>query len=104
MGCSAKKACSLPANLPFFMWMNMTRMHAFTHNRASMQGKRRMPDSDYAGGMVERDGDVGKLLKAIAGLSIANNTIAIYTTDNGPNQWSWSDPATTPFRGEKDTN
>ena len=54
--------------------------------------------------MIEHDGDVGKLLKALDDLGIANNTIVVYTTDNGPNQFSWPDAATTPFRSEKDTN
>lgn len=92
------------ANRPFFTWMNTTRMHAFTHVRDSMKGKSGMPGNEYADGMVEHDGDVGKLLKAIDDLGIANNTIVVYTTDNGPNQWSWPDAATTPFRSEKDTN
>src|SRR5216684_6880141 len=92
------------ANRPFFTWMNTTRMHAFTHIRDSMHGQSGMPGNDYADGMIEHDGDVGKLLKAVDDLGIANNTIVIYTTDNGPNQWSWPDAATTPFRSEKDTN
>ena len=58
----------------------------------------------YADGMIEHDGDVGKLLKAIDDLGIASNTIVVYSTDNGPNQFSWPDAATTPFRSEKDTN
>jgi arylsulfatase A-like enzyme len=53
---------------------------------------------------IEHDGDVGKLLKALDDLNIANNTIVIYTTDNGPNMFSWPDAAMTPFRSEKDTN
>ena len=92
------------ANKPFFTWMNTTRMHAFTHVRPSMQGQSGMPGNEYADGMIEHDGDVGKLLKALDDLGIANNTIVVYTTDNGPNQWSWPDAATTPFRSEKDTN
>ncbi len=92
------------ANTPFFVWMNTTRMHAFTHVRASMRGRAGMVDNEYADGMLEHDEDVGKLLKAVDDLGIANNTIVIYTTDNGPNQWSWPDAATTPFRSEKDTN
>ena len=92
------------AGKPFFCWMNTTRMHAFTHVRASMQGQSGMPGNEYADGMLEHDGDVGKLLKALDDLGIANDTILIYTTDNGPNQWSWPDAATTPFRSEKDTN
>ena len=91
-------------NKPFFTWMNTTRMHAFTHVRESMRGQSGMVGNDYADGMIEHDGDVGKLLKALDDLGIADNTIVVYTTDNGPNQWSWPDAATTPFRSEKDTN
>ena len=92
------------AGKPFFTWMNTTRMHAFTHVRPSMQGQSGMQGNDYADGMVEHDGDVGKLLKALDDLKIADNTIVVYATDNGPNQWSWPDAATTAFRSEKDTN
>jgi arylsulfatase len=92
------------AGKPFFCWMNTTRMHVFTHVRASMLGQSGMPGNEYADGMIEHDGDVGKLLKALDDLGIAGNTIVIYTTDNGPNQFSWPDAATTPFRSEKDTN
>lgn len=92
------------ADKPFFVWMNTTRMHAFTHVRESMQGQSGMPGNEYADGMLEHDGDVGKLLKSLDDLKVADNTIVIYTTDNGPNQWSWPDAATTPFRSEKDTN
>ncbi|MBP1872832.1 Arylsulfatase [Ensifer adhaerens] len=89
---------------PFFTWMNTTRMHLFTHIRPEYQGQSGMPGNDYADGMVEHDNDVGKLLKAIDDLKIADNTIVVYATDNGPNQFSWPDAATTPFRSEKDTN
>ena len=92
------------ANKPFFVWMNTTRMHVFTHVRESMRGQSGMPGNEYADGMIEHDNDVGKLLKAVDDLGIANNTIVVYTTDNGPNQFSWPDAATTPFRSEKDTN
>ena len=92
------------ADKPFFVWMNTTRMHAFTHVRDSMKGQSGMAGNDYADGMIEHDGDVGKLLKAVDDLKIADNTIVIYTTDNGPNQWSWPDAATTPFRNEKNSN
>jgi len=92
------------AGKPFFTWMNTTRMHLFTHVRESMQGQSGMPGNEYADGMVEHDGDVGKLLKALDDLKIADNTIVVYSTDNGPNQFSWPDAATTPFRSEKDTN
>lgn len=89
---------------PFFTWMNTTRMHVFTHVRPSMLGQSGMPGNEYADGMIEHDGHVGKLLKALDDMKIAENTIVIYTTDNGPNQFSWPDAATTPFRSEKDTN
>ncbi len=92
------------ADKPFFTWMNFTRMHLFTHVRESMRGQAGMPGNEYADGMIEMDNNVGKLLKAVEDLKIADNTIVIYTTDNGPNQFSWPDAATTPFRSEKDTN
>lgn len=92
------------ADKPFFVWMNTTRMHAFTHVRDSMKGQSGMIGNEYADGMLEHDGDVGKLLKSVDDLKIADNTIVIYTTDNGPNQWSWPDAATTPFRNEKNSN
>ena len=92
------------AKKPFFTWMNTTRMHVFTHVRESMKGQSGMPGNEYADGMIEHDGDVGKLLKSLDELGVADNTIVVYTTDNGPNQFSWPDAATTPFRVEKDTN
>jgi arylsulfatase A-like enzyme len=92
------------AGKPFFCWMNTTRMHLFTHVRASMRGQSGMPDNEYADGMIEHDGDVGKLLKTLDDLGIADNTIVLYTTDNGPHMNSWPDGAMTPFRSEKNTN
>jgi arylsulfatase len=92
------------ADKPFFVWMNTTRMHLFTHVRESMKGQSGMPGNDYADGMLEHDGDVGKLLKTLDDLKITENTIVVYTTDNGPNQFSWPDAATTPFRNEKNSN
>lgn len=92
------------ADKPFFVWMNTTRMHLFTHVRESMRGQSGMSGNEYADGMIEHDGDVGKLLKTLDDLKIADNTIVIYTTDNGPNQFSWPDAATTPFRNEKNSN
>jgi arylsulfatase len=92
------------AKKPFFVWMNTTRMHVFTHVREEYRGKSGMPGNEYGDGMWEHDQDVGKLLKTLDDLKIANNTIVIYTTDNGPNAFTWPDAATTPFRSEKDSN
>jgi len=92
------------ANKLFFIWMNTTRMHFRTHVRASMRGQSGMPDNEYADGMIEHDGDVGKLLEALDDLGITNDTFVIYTTDNGPHMSGWPDGAMTPFRSEKDTN
>ena len=66
------------ANTPFFVWMNTTRMHLRTHVRPSMRGQSGMPDNVYADGMIEHDGDVGKLLKALDDLGIANDTLLVY--------------------------
>ena len=92
--CSARAK----AGKPFFTWMNITRMHVFTHIRPEMQGQSGMPGNEYADGMIEHDGHVGQLLKALDDMGIADDTIVVYTTDNGPNQFSWPDAATTPFR------
>jgi arylsulfatase len=92
------------ANKPFFVWMNTTRMHLYTHVRASMRGQSGMQDNEYADGMIEHDGDVGKLLKALEDLNIASDTLVVYTTDNGPHMNSWPDGAMTPFRNEKTSN
>ncbi len=87
---------------PFFVWYNSTRMHIFTHLRPEAQGKTGL--GIYPDGMVEHDGHVGDLLDKIDQLGIADNTIVIYSTDNGAEMMSWPDGGTTPFRGEKNTN
>jgi arylsulfatase len=91
------------AQKPFFTWMNFTRMHIFTHVRESMRGQSGMPGNEYADGMIEMDMNVGKLLKKLEDLKIDKDTIVVFTTDNGPNLFTWPDAATTPFRSEKDT-
>jgi arylsulfatase len=93
---------AVAAGKPFFLWWNGTRMHLYTHVRPEMLGRSGI--SEYFDGMLEHDDDVGKILKAIDELAIADNTILIYTTDNGPHMNSWPDGAMTPFRGEKNTN
>jgi arylsulfatase len=87
---------------PFFVWFNSTRMHIWTHLKPSSQGTTGV--GIYPDGMVEHDGQVGQLLKKLEDLGITNNTIVIYTTDNGAEAFSWPDGGTTPFRGEKNTN
>jgi len=90
------------ADKPFFCWFNSTRMHVFTHLKKESEGKTGL--GIYPDGMVEHDGHVGQLLKKLDDLGIADNTIVMYSTDNGAEVMSWPDGGTTPFRGEKDTN
>jgi arylsulfatase A-like enzyme len=92
------------ADKPFFLWMNTTRMHAYTHVRSSMLGQSGMPGNEYADGMLEHDGDVGKVLNTLDELKLTDNTIVLYTTDNGPNKRHWPDSGTSPFRNEKNSN
>jgi arylsulfatase len=87
---------------PFFVWWNSTRMHVFTHLKKESEGKTGL--GVYPDGMVEHDGHVGKLLDKLEALGIADNTIVMYSTDNGAEVMSWPDGGTTPFRAEKDTN
>ncbi len=93
------------ANRPFFCWFNSTRMHFRTHVRAAHRGPPGLTArTEYADGMIEHDATIGQILKAVDDLGIANDTIVLYTTDNGPHQNSWPDAGTTPFRSEKNTN
>lgn len=90
------------ANTPFFCWFNSTRMHIFTHLKKESQGVTGL--GIYPDGMVEHDGHVGRLLKKLDDLGVADNTIVMYSTDNGAEVMSWPDGGSTPFRAEKDTN
>jgi arylsulfatase len=90
------------ANKPFFIWWNSTRMHIFTHLKASSDGK--TGQGIYADGMVEHDGHVGQLLAKLKELGLDENTIVMYSTDNGAETFTWPDGGTTMFRGEKNTN
>ena len=87
---------------PFFVWFNSTRMHYYTHVKDESLGK--SGQGFYNDGMVEHDGHVGALLDKLDELGIADNTIVIYSTDNGPHFNQWPDAAITPYRGEKNTN
>jgi len=90
------------AGKPFFCWWNGTRMHFRTHVRKELRGI--SGQDEYSDGMVEHDMHVGRLLKILDDLGIADNTIVFYSTDNGPHYNTWPDAASTPFRGEKNTN
>ncbi|MCU0296376.1 MAG: arylsulfatase [Candidatus Nanopelagicales bacterium] len=92
------------AGKPFFVWYNSTRMHVRTHVRVEHRGRYTHGDSEYLDGMIEHDDTVGALLKTLDDLGIANDTIVVYTSDNGPHMNTWPDAAMTPYRSEKNTN
>ena len=92
------------AGKPFFCWFNGTRMHLRTHVRASHRGRYTHGDSEYIDGMMEHDDTVGALLKALDDMGVANDTIVVYSSDNGPHMNTWPDGAMTWFRSEKNTN
>ncbi len=90
------------AGKPWFVWWSGTRMHFRTHVKPELRGI--SGQDEYADGMVEHDMHIGKFLKLLDELGIAENTIVFYSTDNGPHYNTWPDAAATPFRGEKNTN
>jgi arylsulfatase len=93
---------SAKSGKPFFRYYNSTRMHVFTHLKKESEAKTGL--GLEADGMVEHDGHVGQLLKKLDDLGVADNTIIVYTSDNGAEMMSWPDAGSTPFCGEKDTN
>jgi arylsulfatase len=90
------------AGKPFFVWWNATRMHFRTHVKSENRGK--SGQDEYSDGMVEHDAMVGELLKKLDELGIANDTVVMYSTDNGPHFNTWPDAGNTPFRSEKNSN
>ncbi len=92
------------AGVPFFVWFNTTHMHFRTHEKPSYVKKAGRWQSEYHDVMVYHDEMVGELLKLLDDLGIADDTIVMYSTDNGPHRNSWPDAGTTPFRSEKNTN
>ncbi len=86
---------------PFFLWFNTTRMHVWTHLKPESKGV--TGQGIYADGMAEHDGHVGQLLDKLDELGITDNTIVMYSTDNGAELMSWPDGGMIPFRGEKNT-
>ena len=90
------------AGKPFFCWWNGTRMHFRTHVKEEHRGI--SGQDEYGDGMVEHDMHVGELLNLLDELGITDNTIVLYSTDNGPHYNTWPDAGTTPFHGEKNSN
>ncbi len=89
------------ADKPFFIWWNSSRMHVFTHLKKESEGKTGL--GLYADGMVEHDSHVGQVLAKLKELGLDDNTIVMYSSDNGAEMCTWPDAGTTMFRGEKNT-
>jgi arylsulfatase A-like enzyme len=92
------------AGKPFFIWLNFTHMHLYTHTKPKSLGQAGRWQSPYHDTMIDHDKNVGEMLDYLDELGIADNTFVMYSTDNGPHRNSWPDGGTTPFRSEKDTN
>ncbi len=90
------------AGKPWFVWWSGTRMHFRTHVKEELRGI--SGQDEYSDGMVEHDMHIGRFLDLLDELGIADDTIVLYSTDNGPHMNTWPDAAMTPFRGEKNTN
>jgi len=92
------------AGKPIFVWVNFTHMHFRTHTKPESIGQSGRWQSEYHDAMIDHDKNVGTVLKAIDDAGIADNTIVMYSTDNGPHMNSWPDAGMTPFRSEKNSN
>jgi arylsulfatase A-like enzyme len=92
------------AGTPFFTWVCFTHMHLRTHTKPKSLGQAGPDQSPYHDTMIDHDKNVGTLLDLLDELGIADDTLVIYSTDNGPHMNTWPDGAMTPFRNEKDTN
>jgi arylsulfatase A-like enzyme len=86
---------------PFFIWVNFTHMHLFTHTKKERLGQAGRWQSPYHDTMIDHDKNVGMLLDYLDEIGIAESTLVIYSTDNGPQRNSWPDGGMTPFRSEK---
>jgi arylsulfatase len=92
------------AGKPWFVWLNTTHMHLFTHTKSKSLGQAGRWQSPYHDTMIDHDKHVGQMLGLLDQLGIADDTFVMYSTDNGPHRNSWPDAGTTPFRSEKNTN
>src|SRR3954447_15258420 len=92
------------ADTPFFCWFNTTHMHLRTHPKPESIGQAGRWQSTYHDTMIDHDQIVGAVLDKLDELGLADNTIVVYSTDNGPHSNTWPDGGTTPFRSEKNTN
>lgn len=90
------------ADKPFFLWWNSTRMHIWTRLKKESEGATGL--GIYPDGMVEHDSHVGQVLDKLKELGLDENTIVMYSTDNGAEKFTWPDGGQSPFRGEKNTN
>jgi arylsulfatase len=92
------------ADKPFFVWFNSTHMHFRTHGRPESKGRAGRWQSEYHDTMLDHDDVVGDLLDALDEMGLSENTIVVYSTDNGPHMNTWPDAGMTPFRSEKNSN
>src|ERR1700723_2994505 len=92
------------ASTPFFVWLNTTHMHLFTHTKETSLGQAGRWQSPYHDTMIDHDKNVGDILSYLDELGITDDTFVMYSTDNGPHMNSWPDGGMTPFRSEKNTN
>jgi arylsulfatase len=92
------------AGKPVFVWVNFTHMHLRTHTKPESIGQSGRWQSPYHDAMIDHDKNVGQVLKVLDDLGMADNTVVMYSTDNGPHMNTWPDAAMTPFRNEKNSN
>src|SRR5262245_42215087 len=92
------------AKKPWFVWLNTTHMHLFTHTKKKSLGQAGRWQSPYHDTMIDHDKNVGEMLDYLDELGLTENTFVMYSTDNGPHRNSWPDAGTTPFRSEQNTN
>jgi arylsulfatase len=92
------------SDMPWFVWFNSTHMHFRTHGKPESKGRAGRWQSEYHDTMCDHDDIVGDLLNELDSLGIADDTIVMYSTDNGPHMNTWPDSGMTPFRNEKNSN